>query len=306
MKSMPCPLPLAAALAGLIAAATPATAEQQIQARGGPPLGLGWRIQGGVSHQLEADLDEGGDFDVTRASASAGLRYAFGEGTWLALSAGYGLDDYDFSGDARLGGGSPWSEIHSLRLSLPVFWQPTPDWQVVAIPRLQVSAERAGDWDEGLTGGAILGFSYRFTDRLKLGPGFGFGTELEEDVRIFPIVLLDWKVTDRLRLETGRGLGAANGPGVLASYTITERWKASVGFRRERLRFRLEGGGVGEQSSFPVSAGITWGPPFASLSLFAGVDLAGQLRVEDEDGRSLVTSDYDPAAVLGLSFRLLL
>jgi hypothetical protein len=271
-----------------------------------PPLGLGWRIQGGALHQFETDLDEGGSFDATRVTIAAGARYAFAEGTSLGVSAGYGYDDYGFSGSARVGGDAPWDEIHSLRAALPLFWQPTPDWQVIAIPRLRMSAESAQDWDEGLTGGAILGLSYRFTDRLKLGPGFGFTTELEEDVNFFPILVVDWQVTDRLRIETGRSLGATRGPGLLASYEIAEHWQASVGFRREKLRFRLVDGGVGEDSSFPVIAGITWGPPFATLSLFAGVELAGELRLEDPGGNSIAKSDFDPTAIVGLTFRLLL
>ncbi len=274
------------------------------QAQDDRQLGWGFGVRGGVAHQFEANLDEGGSYDATRATLDASVRYAFSKGTFVGLSAGYGYDDYGFSGDARIGGLSPWSQVHNLRVAVPLFWEPAPDWQILAIPRLRMTAEEPGDWSDGLTGGALVGFSYRFSDRLRIGPGFGVTTELEESLNFFPILIVDWKVTDRLRIETGRNVGSTRGPGLLASYEISPHWTASIGFRRERLRFRLTDGGVGEDSSFPVVAGITWGPPYAELSLFAGVEVGGELRLEDAGGNTLAESDYDPAALLGLSFRV--
>ena len=274
------------------------------QAQSDRQLGWGWGVRGDVVHQFDSDLDGGGNYDATRATLDGSVRYAFSEGTFVGVSAGYGYDDYGFSGDARIGDLSPWSQVHRFRAALPLFWEPTPDWQILAIPRLRMTAEEPDDWGDGLTGGAIVGFSYRFTENLRIGPGFGFTTELEESVNFFPILIVDWKITDRLRIETGRNIGSTRGPGLLASYEIAKHWTASFGFRREKLRFRLADGGVGEDSSFPVMAGATWGPPYAQLSLYAGVEVGGELRLEDARGSTLAKSDYDPAAILGLNFRL--
>jgi hypothetical protein len=296
-----------AALAAVLVAGAhvaQAQAPAPLQAQSNRQLGWGWTLRGGAVHQFQADLDDGGSYDATRATLDVGLRYAFSEGTFVGVSAGYGYDHYGFSGDARIGGRRPWDQVHNVRVALPLFWEPTPDWQILAIPRLRMTAEEPEDWGDGLTGGAILGFSYRFSDRLRIGPGVGFTTELEESVAVFPILVVDWRVTDRLRIETGRSLGATRGPGLLASYDIAKHWTASVGFRREELRFRLADGGVGEDSSFPVVAGITWGPPWAELSLFAGAELGGELRLEDARGNTLAESDYDPAAIVGINFRL--
>jgi hypothetical protein len=293
-----------ASLAGAQEARAQVTSPSPMQAQSDRQLGWGWTVRGGAVHQFGADVDDGGSFDATRATLDGSVRYAFSEGTFVGLSAGYGYDHYGFSGDARIGGLSPWDQVHNVRLSLPLFWEPTPDWQILAIPRLRMTAEEPEDLGDGLTGGAILGFSYRFSDRLRVGPGFGFTTELEESLDFFPILVVDWQVTDRLRIETGRSLGTTRGPGLLASYEIAKNWRASVGFRREKLRFRLGDGGVGEDRSFPVVAGITWGPPYAELSLFAGAELGGELRLEDSDGNTLAESDYDPAAIVGLNFRL--
>jgi len=145
-------------------------------------------------------------------------------------------------------------------------------------------------------------------DRLIIGPGFGALTEIEDDVSLSPVLLIDWKITDRLRLETGRGLGATQGPGLILGWQVTDSWNLSVGGRYERLRFRLVDTGVapkgvGEDRSFPVFGGATY--TFSRklrASLLIGMELAGELRLENENGNRITDSSYDPAPFGGLSF----
>lgn len=276
-----------------------------------PRLGLGWRVRGGAVHQFNSSLDDGGEFDATRAVFEAGARYAFAEGNSVGVSMGYSFDGYGFSDGVRIDGVAPWDDVHTLRFSAPIFWEPTPDWMLLAIPNLRMAAEEPEDWGDALAGGAILGFSYRFNDRLRLGPGIGITSEIEEDVNVFPVILLEWRVTDRLRFETGEGLGATRGPGLLASYELADDWQVSLGFRRDKQRFRLDDrggapGGVGEDTSYPVLAGLTWGPVFARLSLIVGAEFGGELRIEDSRGKRIAKTTYDPAAFLGFTFRLFL
>ncbi len=273
----------------------------------GAPTGLGFRFRAGTVHQFDAGLDGGGEFQVTRAFGDLGARYAFREGTSTGLSIGYAWDDYDFSSSARLGGRSPWGEVHRLRLSLPTFWEAHPSWRFLAIPILRFSAESPNDWGNAVSGGGILGFSYRFDERLRIGPGVGVLSEIEDDPTIFPVVVVDWRPTDRLRIDTGRGLGSSNGPGLRASYELSEWWQVSVGARYERLRFRLDqgngSGNVGEDRSLPAFAGLRFGLPFAHVSLVAGAEFLGRLRLEDDRGRKIESRDYDPAPFVGLTIQ---
>jgi hypothetical protein len=292
----------------LLLPALPAVAREAdpTTAAPGPPTGFGLRLRTGVTYQFSSSIDDGGRFDATRAIGELGARYAFSEGTSVGVSLGYAFDDYGFSSGARLDGIRPWDKVQTLRASLPLFWQPSPNWQLLAIPNLRAAAESPSDWNDGLQGGAIVGFSYRFSDTLLLGPGIGYVSQLEDDGDVFPILVVDWKVTERLRLETGRGLGATRGPGILASYEVTDDWQAALGFRRDKERFRLRDvggskGGVGEDRSWPVFAGLTWGQPWAQVSLLAGVELGGELRIEDSRGNRIARSDYDPAPFIGLT-----
>jgi hypothetical protein len=135
-------------------------------------------------------------------------------------------------------------------------------------------------------------------------------TELGDKPSIFPVIVIDWQVTDRMRIQTGRSLGATEGPGLMAAYAYRPWLKASLGFRYEKLRFRLEKneaaqGVIGQDENFPVLAGLTIGYPFAELTLFAGSKFGGKLRIDDSNGNTLAESSYDPAFMIGGSFQLL-
>jgi hypothetical protein len=122
--------------------------------------------------------------------------------------------------------------------------------------------------------------------------------------------VVDWQVTDRLRIETGRSLGATEGPGLLASYAFRPWLKGSLGFRYEKLRFRLQAnqtarGRIGQDQNFPVLAGLTLGYPFAELTMFAGAKVGGKLSIYEQDGTKLVESSYGAAFTLGGTFQLL-
>ena len=82
-----------------------------------------------------------------------------------------------------------------------------------------------------------MGAGWRFSDRLTLGPGFGWFSEVGGGNNAFPIIVIDWKITDRLSLQTGKGLAASQGPGLTMSYALGSRWSVSAMARYEKTRF---------------------------------------------------------------------
>jgi hypothetical protein len=216
----------------------------------------------------------------------------------------------DFSPGAQIGGHDPWSEIQSLRISAPVIVDLTEKWRMLAIPILRFTAEDAADWNDGLTGGGIIGFSYQIGKRLRLGPGIGVLSELEDDPSVFPVILIDWRPTDRIRFETGRSLGSSQGPGLLATYTFLPWLEASLGFRYEKQRFRLESngsarGGIAEDRGFPVLAGLKIGYPFAELTAFVGARFGGEFRISDAEGNELTRRKYGASPFAGANAQFL-
>lgn len=298
----------------LLLAASAAPASDRKTGGGKAPYvpGSGWSLslRGGAAHQFDAGLDDGGNFRVNRMFLQGGPTYAPDYRRSVSLALGYGVDGYDFSGDRGMAGLVPWETVHTFRVSTPVRWGVGRDWTAFVIPTVRIAGESDAALGDSVSGGGFAGFSYRFGDRLTIGPGVGVMTEIEDSPSIFPVLIIDWKITDRLRLETGRGLGATRGPGLILRWEVSDRWDLSLGGRYEKLRFRLdrEGvapDGVGDDRAFPLFFGASYRfSPRAVASLVGGVALGGELRLDDENGNRIAEENYDQAGFLGVAFGL--
>lgn len=264
-------------------------------------------LRGGYVYQFDTDLDQDGSFVTSSLFIEGGPVYQPDHNRSISFSVGYGHDGYDFRGyENNLP--SPWQEVHSLRLSIPVSWGYGREWTLIAVPILRFTAENTSDWDNGMTGGGFAGFSYRFSDRLTIGPGIGILSQLEDNETVFPILIIMWKITDRLSLRTGRGLAATQGPGLTLNWNLADRWDLFLGGRYEKERFRLANdgsvpGGIGENSSFPLYAGANYSlTKKIHASIVGGVKIGGELRQETREGRVVFQEDYDTAPFLGVTF----
>ena len=131
------------------------------------------------------------------------------------------------------------------------------------------------------------------------------------DSSTIPILVVQWKISDTLSLQTGRGIGATLGPGLTLEWRPNREWSFSLGGRYEKLRFRLDNNatisrGIGEDRSFPIFAGIEHRfNPKTRISLIGGLEVGGELSLENSEGRTLIEEEYDPAGFLGLSFSVI-
>ena len=263
-----------------------------------------WGINSGYVHQVDAGVDDAdGDFSVSRAFIAGSLSYAWDRKTSVGVSIGVGESDYDFDRGVSIEGLKPWDEIREQRVSVPVRLAPTEKSSLIIIPSVRSYFEDGASFSDGQTEGVIMAAGWRFSDKLTLGPGFGWFSKLEGGSSAFPIVLLDWKITDRLSLGTGRGLAASQGPGLSLSYALDDNWTVSGGARYEKIQFALDDNrGIGEDSGVPLAASINYSPwPMTNVSAFAGVELGGKLELQDSSGRTLASSDYDSAPMVGLT-----
>jgi outer membrane receptor protein involved in Fe transport len=264
-------------------------------------------LRSGFIHQLDTDLDKHGGFSINRFFVQGGPVYSPGYRRSVALEIGYGFDGYDFSGKSFFSNHSPWKDIHTLQLGAPIRRGMDNGWSVFILPSLRVSAESDAHLDDALTAGAFAGAAYRFSDRLTIGPGMGIMSRLEDNAAIFPLLLIEWKITTRMSLSTGQSALATQGPGIALDWEVTDRWHLLLGGRYDKQRFRLEDkgvvpSGIGENTSFPLYAGASCRISRKVRANFVGgVELGGELRLEDRDGRLIAEDDYDPAVFLGVT-----
>ena len=290
--------------------APPATQAPRLERRMGR-RGWGFEYRLAALHQFETDIDGGGRFTANRVFTQANVSYSPKPRMPFTVSFGYRFDGYDFDGRATGAfPGRPWADVHTFSVAVPLFVPLSKRWFMLAIPVIRTTVEDGAAWDDGITGGGIIGATYKVNDRLSIGPGFGVFTELEDDPSFFPVLLVDWEIAPRLRVKTGRGLGATQGPGVFLEYTPNRRWTLSLGGRFDKLRFRLDDdgvapGGVGEESALATVVAARWqATRRLAFSASVGMSFLGELRLEDRNGNRIVREDYDPAPFVGLGFTL--
>ncbi len=268
-----------------------------------------WGISGGVVHQFDVDLaDEPGEFNVTRGVLQGSFGYAWDRRNSVSLSVGAGRSSYDFSREATIEWRQPWETIQEYRLAVPIRFAPTKRSDVILIPSVRTYAESGASLSEGRTEGLLAGISWKLSDSLTIGPGFGWFTEIDGGSNAFPILVIDWKITDQLTFRTGKGLAASQGPGLTLDYQLTKKWKLGLTARYERMRFALDGdsprmGALGEDRSLPLLLVLGYSPcPMTSLNMILGAEFDGKLRLEDASGNRIAQSDFETAPVFGVSF----
>lgn len=275
-----------------------------------PPAGP-WRfsIEGGGAHQAESDLENtGGGFEVDRWFIGAGVAYAWNRRNSIGLSLGGGNSDYAFDSAGDFGGGDPWGEIENARVGITGRFGVGETGSAIIIPTVRFNGEAGAGSGDSRTYGLLAAFSWRISEALTIGPGVGMFSKLEDGTRIFPILVIDWDISDRWNLSTGRGLDASQGPGLVLGYRLNGAWSLALSGRYENLEFRLDEdgpapGGTGRDQSFPLVASVILEPdPRVRLSVFAGAELNGSLRLKNALDQTVDESDYDPALLVGATF----
>jgi hypothetical protein len=150
--------------------------------------------------------------------------------------------------------------------------------------------------------------SRRFAEDKRLGFGLGVYDRIEKTT-VFPMVLVDWRFDDRWRLVNPLPAGPTGPAGIELDYRLNSASSIGLGAAWRTTRFRLSdanpaaAAGVGEERGAPLFVRLTHNiSSNATLNLYAGVVVAGRLRVEDQSGNLLRSSDFDPAPLVGATF----
>jgi hypothetical protein len=267
-----------------------------------------YSIGGGLEHQFQSDTDKGGDFSVTRLNGTLSLKTDLAADLHLALRFSYGFDHYDFGGApfGALGGGDPWQDIHTLGAGAILTYDFSTTWGFFGGPIVQFARESEADWGDSVIGGGVIGATYKLSDNLTVGGGVWAVTQIEDDPRVFPIIVLHWKLTDSLRLSNQTTANAAGRTGIELIWSVGRHWDLAIGVAKYFSRFRLDDDGVapdgvGQDESLPVwfraSCDIT---DHIRIDALAGLNAFGELRLEDSSGHKIADTDYDAAPFVGV------
>lgn len=260
-----------------------------------------YRVGVGIGYRANTDIDGGGDFDETRFSLNASRTFDLNERLRIEPIGTYRFSAYDFSGR------EPWDDIHSLRVTALGHYALDDKWAVLGGPSLGLSGESDADAGDSITFGGALAVSYRLTETLNVGAGFTASSQIEDDAQVWPLVILNWQIDEQWSIESGyTEVAGGGGPGGELRYQFTDRWTFAAGLQYQEKRFRLSDDapvreGVGEDSSWPVYAKVTWqASAHTALELVGGVAIGGELLLENRNGRKVSQRDYDPAPLVGL------
>ena len=259
-------------------------------------------------YQFETGLDQGGDFSVSQIFLGFDATSPVSRKALLTLSLNYNTADYDFSGVPGFTGTAPWNRTQYFGITPRLFIRGADRWNYIVAPTVGWSAETDAALSDGLIYGASFVAAHTSASRrLTIGPAVGLFRQVERTI-LFPFLLIHWKITDHFTLANPFRAGPAGPGGLELVYTPNAKWEFGVGGAARISRFRLSDDapvpeGVGQQSGLPLFARVTrkFGPSF-KLDFYAGVDVAGELRVDDSHGNSLAVDDYDPQPILALTF----
>lgn len=258
--------------------------------------------------QMNTDLNSGGGFNWSNASASLGLLNNISPATTLGVSVRYESEFWNWNNMQGYGlaGKNPWSTILSPGISFAYSHKLESDWKLNAIPTIESNGEQGATFSDSLTFGAILNASKQLSPALNLGLGAGVFRQIDTN-RIFPFLVINWKISERWNLNNPFPGGPAGGAGLELSYAVTPQFKISGGAAYRSYRFRLNNssayaGGVGQNKFIPVFAKFSYAFDRTTfLDLYTIANVGGSVSAIDVNGNTALTTNYKTAPAIALN-----
>lgn len=269
------------------------------------PSQLEFTLGAGYEGQLESDLDRGGDFSIASSHYNLALKMKLTSDVSLNLSYRYVVDDYDFGGPTGFGALNAWDDIETQTLTITIEHQLANDWVVFGGPVMQVPRENGASFSASDEYGGVVGVTYIASEDLVVGGGLGVIGRVEDEVAVFPVLILNWKLTSDLRLSTSSAAAAGGRTGIELVHALAPGVELAVGGAYSFSRFRLDGmgvapSGVGEVTSFPLWTRASFKlDDSITLDLQAAYTIGGELKLDNSLGIRITDTEFDGAWILG-------
>ena len=260
------------------------------------------------SHVVSADFDDvGGEVGVTRVGGRFTASMAMPPKSRLSLSFGSEHSWYEFDGPVTLAPGTnePFDHVSLYDVGLNFTTQIDDQWSLILGGAIQSGMEDGADFGDSLTYAGLIGTQYKASDSLTLGVGIAVSSRLEDNVRVIPVPLIEWKIDERWRLGTW-DMGY-EGMGYALTYAASDELTLGLAAGYQSRSFRLnEDGpvpdGVARDRSIPVGVVLAWKPSKQfDLRGFAGANFGAEYEVLDAGGSQVGEDQSDPALSFGIS-----
>ncbi len=288
-------------------------------ARGGPPGGFdNHEVSSFFTFHPSADVEGGaGSVSVRRGGAGYSYRDMLFRGAIVRLGVEYEFSRYTFEDMAPLFDGEEDLDLSSHRASAayirPMRGSP---WSIFSIVFLDAGMEQGAGYDDALSPGGILATGYEMNDDLSILLGLFVGLDLQNDLRVYPLIGADWRITDRLtlgllptrqsrELEVMRilSLDYKPRPERPTAYSLVLGFGGQE-FRLDEGRGDLSEGLLDETGVALVGSVQHTFRNKLTVAAFAGAYVYRELELLDRNDRTLREDDYDPSPVLGASLSL--
>jgi hypothetical protein len=259
-------------------------------------------------YQFETDLDVGGEVDVERHFLRFDVTRIVDRHWIVGLGLSFDYERWNFSAIDGLAGIDLWDEIIRPGISMPIIYNTTNQWRLMAVPSVELCGASGAETSESLSYGIVLGAMHTVGPNLMIGVGAGAFDRLAE-WEFFPYLAIDWQIGDRFKLSNPFQAGPAGPAGLELVYSPTDRWELGVGGAYRSYRFRLDDSrgvpdGIGQVDSWVTFLRIGWrlGERYR-LDLNGGALLDGEISIDDEGGNDLGSTDTDTAPFVGATIK---
>lgn len=267
------------------------------------PLELTWSVSGHAEGMFRTDLDGGGGVSVWRAGGDTKIGLSPTDGTRLALEFAGEYSHFDFTGPTTLvpGDVEPWEDLQAFRVGATLAGQFNDTWGWVFGGMGRLAYESGADVGSALMGVGYGAIRYRFSDDFAVTLGAGIATRLEDDLRVIPVLGLEWQVNEMVRVET-------EGLGLRVSAQVSEQWEVALRGGYESREWRLSerravlADGVARDDRVLVGGEVAWKPTGSvRIAIQGGMVVWQELEALSMTGVKVGDQEGDPGAFVGVA-----
>lgn len=255
-------------------------------------------------HQFESSITSGGNVEVSYTGVELRIDIPVTNDDDLQYRLQYQLDDWSFGGTTGLGANNPWNTVNTIDFALQWTHQynSKTSWFVGGI--IRASYEDSASMTP--RAGGTVGVVHSFSSDVTLGIGAGIIGQAQDDPRVFPLFVVEWKINDTLRLTTNLSTRFGSRTGLELVWSPRDDWSFGTGYSYSYSRFRLDDSGfapngAGEATSWPLTFRATYkASPTFDLSFVGAIVFGGHLEVTNQSRQLISSTDYENAGAIGI------